>query len=159
MYDGGCFGGYTRWAVVFLIIFVLFFLWFLLISTESLKPCIEWQKAESFTWELNESGKQSSANRVNRVGLSSLRGMGDSSSCVVWNLRRELNEKMPANAGYRIWVICDGGAFCVRPPKSSALDGGQPRWVSFASSRSLPSSIDVTQQQLAIGSIHRGGRV
>jgi len=26
MYDGGCFGGYTRWAVVFLIIFVLFFL-------------------------------------------------------------------------------------------------------------------------------------
>ncbi|MDQ0188867.1 hypothetical protein J2S03_000679 [Alicyclobacillus cycloheptanicus] len=26
MYDGGCFGGYTRWAVVFLIIFVLFIL-------------------------------------------------------------------------------------------------------------------------------------
>ncbi|MHB1628507.1 MAG: hypothetical protein ACYCVB_09045 [Bacilli bacterium] len=26
MYDGGIFGGYTRWAVVFLIIFVLFFL-------------------------------------------------------------------------------------------------------------------------------------
>lgn len=26
MYDGGVFGGYTRWAVVFLIIFVLFFL-------------------------------------------------------------------------------------------------------------------------------------
>jgi hypothetical protein len=26
MYDGGTFGGYTRWAVVFLIIFVLFFL-------------------------------------------------------------------------------------------------------------------------------------
>ncbi|WP_273365229.1 hypothetical protein [Alicyclobacillus herbarius] len=26
MYDGGAFGGYTRWAVVFLIIFVLFFL-------------------------------------------------------------------------------------------------------------------------------------
>ncbi|MCY0874914.1 MAG: hypothetical protein OWT28_01315 [Firmicutes bacterium] len=24
--DGGTFGGYTRWAVVFLIIFVLFFL-------------------------------------------------------------------------------------------------------------------------------------
>ncbi len=26
MYDGGCFGGYTRWAVVFLIIFVLLIL-------------------------------------------------------------------------------------------------------------------------------------
>ncbi len=26
MYDGGAFGGYTRWAVVFLIIFVLFIL-------------------------------------------------------------------------------------------------------------------------------------
>ncbi len=26
MYDGGVFGGYTRWAVVFLIIFVLFML-------------------------------------------------------------------------------------------------------------------------------------
>ncbi|SFU80224.1 hypothetical protein [Alicyclobacillus macrosporangiidus] len=26
MYDGGVFGGFTRWAVVFLIIFVLFFL-------------------------------------------------------------------------------------------------------------------------------------
>ena len=26
MYDGGIFGGYTRWAVVFLIIFALFFL-------------------------------------------------------------------------------------------------------------------------------------
>ncbi|WP_281176291.1 hypothetical protein [Alicyclobacillus ferrooxydans] len=26
MYGGGAFGGYTRWAVVFLIIFVLFFL-------------------------------------------------------------------------------------------------------------------------------------
>jgi hypothetical protein len=26
MYDGGCFGGFTRWAVVFLIIFVLFIL-------------------------------------------------------------------------------------------------------------------------------------
>ncbi len=26
MGDGGAFGGYTRWAVVFLIIFVLFFL-------------------------------------------------------------------------------------------------------------------------------------
>lgn len=26
MYDGGTFGSYTRWAVVFLIIFVLFFL-------------------------------------------------------------------------------------------------------------------------------------
>ncbi len=26
MYGGGVFGGYTRWAVVFLIIFVLFFL-------------------------------------------------------------------------------------------------------------------------------------
>lgn len=26
MYDGGVFGGYTRWAVVFLIIFVLFIL-------------------------------------------------------------------------------------------------------------------------------------
>jgi len=24
--DGGTFGGYTRWAVVFLIVFVLFFL-------------------------------------------------------------------------------------------------------------------------------------
>lgn len=26
VYDGGAFGGYTRWAVVFLIIFVLFIL-------------------------------------------------------------------------------------------------------------------------------------
>lgn len=26
MYDGGAFGGFTRWAVVFLIIFVLFIL-------------------------------------------------------------------------------------------------------------------------------------
>ncbi len=26
VYDGGLFGGFTRWAVVFLIIFVLFFL-------------------------------------------------------------------------------------------------------------------------------------
>jgi cytochrome c oxidase assembly protein Cox11 len=26
MYENGIFGGYTRWAVVFLIIFVLFFL-------------------------------------------------------------------------------------------------------------------------------------
>jgi hypothetical protein len=26
MYDGGAFGGFTRWAVVFLIIFVLFVL-------------------------------------------------------------------------------------------------------------------------------------
>jgi hypothetical protein len=26
VYDGGVFGGFTRWAVVFLIIFVLFFL-------------------------------------------------------------------------------------------------------------------------------------
>lgn len=26
MVDGGVFGGYTRWAVVFLIIYVLFFL-------------------------------------------------------------------------------------------------------------------------------------
>jgi hypothetical protein len=26
MYDGGCFGGFTSWAVVFLIIFVLFIL-------------------------------------------------------------------------------------------------------------------------------------
>ncbi|WP_281176349.1 hypothetical protein [Alicyclobacillus ferrooxydans] len=26
MYGAGCFGGYTRWAVVFLIIFVLFIL-------------------------------------------------------------------------------------------------------------------------------------
>ena len=26
MYDGGIFGAYTRWAIVFLIIFVLFFL-------------------------------------------------------------------------------------------------------------------------------------
>lgn len=26
MYDGGVFGGFTRWAVVFLIIFVLFIL-------------------------------------------------------------------------------------------------------------------------------------
>ncbi len=26
MHDAGCFGGYTRWAVVFLIIFVLFIL-------------------------------------------------------------------------------------------------------------------------------------
>ncbi|GLV14057.1 hypothetical protein Heshes_17410 [Alicyclobacillus hesperidum] len=26
MYDGGALGGYTRWAVVFLIIFVLFIL-------------------------------------------------------------------------------------------------------------------------------------
>jgi hypothetical protein len=26
MYDGGCFGPFTRWAVVFLIIFVLFIL-------------------------------------------------------------------------------------------------------------------------------------
>ena len=26
MYDGGTFGGFTRWAVVFLIIFVLFIL-------------------------------------------------------------------------------------------------------------------------------------
>lgn len=26
MYDGGAFGGYSRWAVVFLIIFVLFVL-------------------------------------------------------------------------------------------------------------------------------------
>lgn len=26
MYGGGCFGGFTRWAVVFLIIFVLFLL-------------------------------------------------------------------------------------------------------------------------------------
>ena len=26
LYDGGVFGGFTRWAVVFLIIFVLFFL-------------------------------------------------------------------------------------------------------------------------------------
>ncbi|CAM3967310.1 hypothetical protein [Alicyclobacillus pomorum] len=26
MYDGGVFGGFTRWAVVFLIIFVLFVL-------------------------------------------------------------------------------------------------------------------------------------
>jgi hypothetical protein len=26
MYDGGCFGGFTRWAIVFLIIFVLFIL-------------------------------------------------------------------------------------------------------------------------------------
>jgi hypothetical protein len=26
MYDGGCFGGLTRWAVVLLIVFVLFIL-------------------------------------------------------------------------------------------------------------------------------------